>query len=103
MAPKAGAGGEVAPKVKKDKKEKSVVINVSDYIDHEDDLPFESFAIDKERKRGQTRPVEEKRVRQLKDYYLENPPRIIEVSTWEDPGIPLCALPVLCMRCYDSL
>ena len=87
MAPKTGAAGDVAGKAKKAKADKSVVLNVSEYIDREEDLLFERVAIDKELERGQVRPVDETRVKQLADYYVVNPPRVIEVTTWEDPGV----------------
>ena len=62
-------------------------VNVSDCIDHEDDSSFERIAIDKELERVQTRPVDEMRVGTPAEYYLVNPPRVIEVITWENPAV----------------
>ena len=68
-------------------KTKSATLAVADYIEREEEVALEKMEVDKELQKGQVRPVDDVRVKQLKEDYEANPPRMLEATTWEDPGM----------------
>ena len=80
------------PKAKK--ASKSATLAVADYIEREEEVALEKMEVDKDLQKGQVRPVDEVRVKGLKEDYEANPPRMLEATTWEDPG-------VCCACCAD--